>query len=91
MGGRSRVAELTYLLCALASIFCAWLLVRNYLRTRLRLALLACICFAGLALNNILLFVDLVVTPEIDLRVPRASIALIAVGVLVLGLVLEDR
>jgi len=85
------VAELTYLLCALVSVFCAWLLVRNYLRTRLRLALLACICFAGLALNNILLFVDLVVTPQVDLRIPRALVALAAVGVLVFGLVLEDR
>ena len=85
------MAELTYLLCALVSIFCAWLLIRNYLRTRLRLALLACVCFAGLALNNILLFVDLVIAPEVDLRVPRALLALIAVGVLVFGLVLEDR
>jgi hypothetical protein len=85
------MAELTYVLCALASIFCAWLLIRNYLRTRLRLALLACICFAGLALNNILLFVDLVMTPDVDLRIPRALIALVAVGVLVFGLVLEER
>jgi hypothetical protein len=85
------MAELTYVLCALASIFCAWLLIRNYLRTRLRLALLACVCFVGLALNNVLLFVDLVMTPEVDLRIPRALLALVAVGVLVFGLVLEER
>jgi len=84
------MAELTYLLCALASIFCAALLVRNYRRTRLRLALLACLCFSGLALNSVLLFVDLVVTPAIDLAPLRALVALLAMLVLVVGLVLEE-
>ena len=84
------MAELTYLLCALASIFCAGLLVRNYRHSRLRLALLACLCFSGLALNSVLLFVDLVVTPATDLAPLRGLIALIAMLVLVVGLVLED-
>ncbi|HTQ05142.1 MAG TPA: DUF5985 family protein [Polyangiaceae bacterium] len=86
------MAELTYVLCALVSIFCAALLIRNYFRTRLRLALLACLCFAGLALNNVLLWVDLVMTPpEIDLRVLRGLVALVALTILVAGLVLEEK
>ena len=84
------MAHVTYLLCALASIFCAWLLVRNYRRTRLRLALLACLCFSGLALNNVILFVDLVMTPEVDLAPLRGLVALVATLVLVVGLVLEE-
>ena len=84
------MAELTYVLCALSSIFCAGLLARNYRRTRLRLALCATVCFVGLAANNVLLFVDLVITPEVDLRIPRALVALCSLLVLVAGLVLEE-
>jgi len=84
------MAEAIYVLCALASIFCAFLLIRNYRRTRLRLALWASVCFSGLALNNVLLFVDLVLTPSIDLGTFRGGVALVAMLVLVGGLVLED-
>lgn len=85
------MAEITYVLCAFASVFCALLLIRNYRRTRLRLALLAALCFVGLALNNVLLFIDLVLVPEVDLRILRAVIALAALLLLVVGLVLEER
>jgi hypothetical protein len=84
------MAELTYVLCALSSIFCAALLARNYRRTHLRLALYATVCFVGLAANNVLLFVDLVMTPEVDLRIPRALVALCSLIGLVAGLVLEE-
>ena len=84
------MAELVYVLCALASLACALLLIRSYLRTRLRLALLTCLCFAGLALNNLLLLVDLVVVPSMDLSLLRSAVAVAALGLLVLGLVLED-
>jgi hypothetical protein len=66
-------------------------LIRNYWRTRLRLALLAALCFAGLALNNVLLFVDLVLVPEGDLRLVRAVVAFAALALLVAGLVLEEK
>jgi hypothetical protein len=85
------MAELVYVLCALTSSFCAGLLVRNYLRTRLRLALLACLCFAGLAINNLLLFVDLVVAPNAELGLLRSLVAIVAVALLVVGMILEER
>jgi hypothetical protein len=84
------MAELVYVLCALASVACALLLIRSYLRTRLRLALLTCLCFTGLALNNLLLLVDLVVVREFDLSLVRGAVAVVAMSLLVLGLVLED-
>lgn len=84
------MAELIYLLCALVSTFCAALLIRNYFRVRLRLALLASLCFIGLALNNVLLFVDLVVVPSIDLSLARGCVAAAAMLLLVVGLVLEE-
>jgi hypothetical protein len=82
--------EVIYALCALASSFCAFLLVRSYRRTRLRLALWACLCFTGLAVNNILLFVDLVVVPDLDLSLIRSAVALVALTTLAVGLALEE-
>jgi len=84
------VAELIYASCALASLFCAALLVSNYRRTRLRLALYCCLAFAGLALNNVLLFVDLVMVRSLDLSATRGLVGLFAVALLVVGLILEE-
>ena len=84
------MAETIYALCALASVFCAGLLIRSYVRSRLWLALVSCLCFSGLALNNVLLFVDLVIAPDVDLSTLRGGVAVVALLVLVVGLVLED-
>lgn len=84
------MAEIVYALCAIASIFCAWLLVANYRRTRVRLALWTSLCFVGLAINNVLLFVDLIVMPGDDLLLWRTLVALIAMGTLVFGLIWEE-
>lgn len=84
------MAEAVYLLCALTSAACAILLIRSYGRTRSRLLLWSSLCFLGLALNNTLLFVDLVLVPTIDLSVARGAVALAAVVLLLFGLVWED-
>lgn len=78
-----------YLLCALTSIACTVLLVRAYLRTRVRLLLWTGACFVGLALNNLLLFVDLVLVPDVDLSLARSLAAFLGLGPLVFGLVWE--
>jgi hypothetical protein len=85
------MAELVYLACALVSVFCAVLLIRSYRRTRLRLVLLTCLCFCGLAVNNVLLFCDLVLVQNIDLGLWRNLTALGALAFLVVGLILEGR
>ena len=82
------MADAIYLLCALTSIVCAALLVRGYRRSRVRLLFWSALCFIGLALNNILLIVDLRV-PQVDLEVWRAIPAVIGVSLLVYGLVWE--
>ena len=84
------MAEAVYLLCALTSIFCAALLLRSYRRQRTRLLMWSTCCFVGLAINNILLFVDAVVVPDLDLTLLRSGIALVAVLLLVIGLTWED-
>ena len=51
-----------------------------------------CICFAGLAVNNILLFLDLVIfVNSIDLRPVRNVSALLSISVLLHGLISESR
>lgn len=84
--------ELVYVLCALTSIACAGLLFRSYRQTRSRLLLWSTLCFAFLAINNILLFVDIVVTPpDVDLRAFRSGSALLGLTLLVIGLVWESK
>ena len=83
------MAETVYVLCAVTSLLCAWLLLRSYLATRVRLLLWTLVCFVGLALNNVVLFVDKVVAPDVDLAVWRGLPAALGVAALVYGLVWE--
>lgn len=85
------MAQVVYILCAITSIACAALLLRGYKRSGVRLLLWSGLCFVGLAINNTLLFVDLVLVPEIDLSIPRLFSTLIGVLLLVYGLVWESR
>jgi hypothetical protein len=78
-----------YLLCLAASIGCAWLLARSYLRTRSRLLLWSAICFLLIALNNLIVVLDLLVLPSIDLVPFRRLASLSAVGVLLFGFIWE--
>ena len=78
-----------HILCALTSMACAALLIRGYRGTRVRLLLWSSLCFVGLALNNIMLLVDEIVYPDIDLSIPRALPALAGLMALIYGLVWE--
>lgn len=82
--------ELVYILCSATSLLCSVLLFKTYFRKRNGLLLWCGICFAGLALNNALLFVDLILLPsEINLIVIRTVPAFIGMGVLLYGLIRE--
>lgn len=85
------MATAVYVLCALTSLTCAALLLRSYARNRVRLLLWVGLCFAGLSLNNILLFIDLRVTPQVDLSLWRSLPAVAGVLALIYGLVWETR
>jgi hypothetical protein len=86
------MAEAIYVLCAITSILCAVLLLRGYRATRTRLLFWASLCFVFLAINNVILYVDLVVLPpEIDLFWYRNVAAVAGMLVLVFGLTWESR
>jgi len=80
-----------YVLGALTSLSCAALLLRGFFQGRKRLLLWSGLCFAGLAVSNILLFVDLVVFPDVNLYRWRLVTAVFAMGLLLYGLIWESE
>lgn len=86
------MAEAVYILCALTSILCAVLLYRGYRANRTRLLFWASLAFLLLAINNVILYLDLVVLPaSIDLFWYRTSVSMAAMLLLLFGLVWETR
>ncbi len=81
------MAQLIYLLCALTSLGCTVLLVRQYRRSRVGLLFWSAAGFLAFTVTNILLFVDLVIVPTVDLSIVRNSITMFGVLVLLLGLI----
>jgi hypothetical protein len=80
-------AEAIYLLCAATSLVAAALLLRYYLARRTPLLLWSCIGFLGLAVNNVMVYVDLVLVPSADLRLGRAVVGAVAMLAMVYGLI----
>jgi hypothetical protein len=78
-----------YTLCMLTALACAVMLFQAWFRSRYRLLLWSGLCFAGLTLNNLLLVLDKLVLPEVDLSLWRTSLALLAMAVLLYGLIWE--
>lgn len=76
-----------YLLCFATSAACAILLARSYLASRARLLLWSSICFFFLAGNNLVVVIDMLLIPDISLRLLRLVLALCAVSVLLFGFV----
>jgi hypothetical protein len=82
------VAPLAYGFGVLTSLLCAFLLVRSYRQERTPLLLWCCLCFVGLGLNNVLLFMDLFVVSA-SLEPWRSFVALVALVLLLVGLIRE--
>ncbi|MGN6368396.1 MAG: DUF5985 family protein [Phycisphaerae bacterium] len=83
------LGEAVYILCLISSFACVVLLGRAYLRNRARILLWSLICFILLTINNVLLYIDVIIFPgpDVDLRIPRALIYAAALGVLLFGLI----
>jgi hypothetical protein len=85
------VAAVIYSLCTLTAGLCAWRLLAAFARTRHQLLAWGGVCFAVLTLNNLLLVIDRVLLPEIDLFSLRLVTALIAISALLYGLIRDSR
>jgi len=80
-----------YILAIIASSACTFFLHRGFRRRKVRMLMWSAICFAGLTLNNILLFADRVVFLHLDLREPRLLASLAALLFLLYGFILDSE
>lgn len=79
-----------YVMCAVASTIAAFLLLRAFRSTHTKLLLWSGLCFAFLAAENFMIFVDLVlIGPTIDLRLYRLGLGLAGFLCLLYGLIWE--
>ena len=80
---------LLFMLAALTSFGCMALLFRGYARTGVRLLLWSALCFIFLTANNVLLFIDNITAPEIDLRPYRLLASLVGISCLLYAFIWE--
>lgn len=80
-----------YVLSAATCLLCAVLLLRTYLRRRVGLLLWSGLCFFGLMIENLMLYADVFLFPDVDLAVWRKVPGLIALSLLLFGLVWESE
>jgi hypothetical protein len=78
-----------YVLAVLTCLACTVLLFRGYAASGLRLLLWSALCFVFLTVNNVLLFFDLALLPQVDLRPWRLAAALTGLLFLLYGFIFE--
>ena len=76
-------------LCAITAGLCAFLLLRGYMKTKMRLLLWSGLCFVLLTISNVLLVADRWVLPEIAFTDVRLLITLVGIMLLIYGLIWE--
>jgi hypothetical protein len=82
---------LVYLLSTATSFLCCIMLFRGYRRTKVRLLLWSSLCFLGLTIDNLVLYIDLFVVPDVDLTTIRRLPGLIGLSLLVFGQVWDSK
>lgn len=82
-------AIIIYLLCLLTSVTCAFLLARSYTRYRTRILLWSSAAFVLLAFNNLVMVLDIIVFPDLDLSLYRTCLSLAAGVTLLYGFIWE--
>lgn len=85
------MAAFIYSLVALTCLACALLLLRSYQQTRVNLLLWSGLCFCCLTASNVLLVLDRIVYPDINLTPARLAAALVGMLLLVYGLIWENE
>ena len=78
---------LVYILCAVTSLGSAILLLRAGLSRRNGLLFWSSFCFFAMALNNVLLYLNFVVYPDVDLLLPARFVTAVGIVLLNIGLI----
>jgi hypothetical protein len=66
------------------------MLFRGFSQRRVRLLFWSALCFLGLMLDNIMIYIDLLVVPDVDLSVWRKIPGLVALAILIFGLIWDS-
>ena len=81
-----------FICCRLELACCGQiLLLRTYAQRRMHLLLWSGLCFVGLMLENLMMYYDVIIVPDVNLAVWRKIPGLIALSLLVFGLVWESK
>ena len=67
------------------------MLFRGYITHRKKLLLWSSLCFFGLMVENVMLYLDMVIVPQLDLSLWRKLPALVALSILLLGLIWDPK
>ena len=84
------LANAVYILGGLTSLICSLLLLRGYSRGRKKLLLWSGLCFLGLSIANFVVFLDLVIFPQVDLYPLRLAATVLSMALLLYGLIWES-
>ncbi|HVA50454.1 MAG TPA: DUF5985 family protein [Pirellulales bacterium] len=85
------MVDFIYLLCAATALTCSVLLWRGYRENRIRLLFWSSLCFLGLAVENVLLYLDRVTYPNVDLSMYRQLVGLAALTLLIYSMIWESK
>lgn len=76
-----------YLLSAGTGLACAFLLWRAWRQRGARLLFWSALCFCGLAIDNLLLYLDLILLPDVHMYNAPSIAGLVSVSLLLFGLI----
>lgn len=78
---------LVYILCAATSLGCAVLLLRGALQNKNGMLFWSSLCFFAMTANNVLLYANFIVFPDVDLLMVARLSAVVGVMLLNIGLI----
>lgn len=81
--------QITYIICGLTSLASAVLLARAAAGPSRRLLFWGSVFFVGMALNNLLAFVDTAVVTNVDWSIVPNGVALASLAILIYALIWE--
>lgn len=85
------MAAIVYLLCTLTSLLCAIMLFRAFKKSQFRLLFWSSMGFIGFGISNILLFIDVVVFPDVTYILNFRSVpAVVGMITMIYGLIMEE-
>jgi hypothetical protein len=85
------IPGLVYLLCAATCLLCAIMLFRGHAKSKVRLLFWSGLCFFGLMIDNLMLYADVHLFPDVNMAIWRKVPGLIATMLLLFGLIWESK